>query len=156
MRGEWALLAAIALGCAASEPIDYSGPTADWPEWAGDKGGLHHSPLTQVRRGNLLDRNITGKSAQDRQSPSGYFGLHHALAAHNQVSRALDLAAGASVHDQRPFCPNGTLERIVLPDHKAIRGGPRVGVLPHSPSGTPSVPEPAPQAGGATRSAKSQ
>jgi quinoprotein glucose dehydrogenase len=49
-----ALLALIAiLGCAAPEPIDYSGPTADWPEWGGDKGGLHHSPLTQIHRGNV-------------------------------------------------------------------------------------------------------
>jgi quinoprotein glucose dehydrogenase len=49
------LLAAIALalGCAAEEPIDRSGPTSDWREWAGDKGGLHHSPLTQIHRGNV-------------------------------------------------------------------------------------------------------
>ncbi len=34
-------------------PVDFSGPTSGWPEYAGDKGGLHHSPLTQIQRGNV-------------------------------------------------------------------------------------------------------
>jgi hypothetical protein len=29
------------------------GPTADWPEYAGTKGGSHYSPLTQVTRTNV-------------------------------------------------------------------------------------------------------
>ncbi|MCZ6463900.1 MAG: PQQ-binding-like beta-propeller repeat protein, partial [Proteobacteria bacterium] len=47
------ILLAASLGCAAAEPIDYSGPTGDWREWAGDKGGLHFSRLTQIHRGNV-------------------------------------------------------------------------------------------------------
>ena len=38
---------------AAPAPLDFSGPTADWPEYAGDKGGLHYSKLTQVTRANV-------------------------------------------------------------------------------------------------------
>ena len=50
-----ALLGAILLGCAPGEPheVAYDGPTSDWTEWGGDKGGLHHSPLTQIHRGNV-------------------------------------------------------------------------------------------------------
>ena len=47
------LVAASWLGCADSPPIDYSGPTAEWREYAGDKGGLHYSPLDQIRRENI-------------------------------------------------------------------------------------------------------
>ncbi len=43
-----------ALACGEPRPaIDYSGPISDWREWGGDKGGLHHSPLRQVRRENV-------------------------------------------------------------------------------------------------------
>jgi quinoprotein glucose dehydrogenase len=50
-----AVLACIAaLACAREHaPIDYSGPTAEWREYAGDKGGLHFSPLTQIDRSNV-------------------------------------------------------------------------------------------------------
>ena len=34
-------------------PLDLSGPTAEWREYGGDKGGLHWSPLTQVTRANV-------------------------------------------------------------------------------------------------------
>lgn len=34
-------------------PLDHSGPTAEWREYAGDKGGLHWSPLTQINRANV-------------------------------------------------------------------------------------------------------
>jgi quinoprotein glucose dehydrogenase len=44
-----ALLAALACG---RPPIDYSGPTSDWREYAGP-GGLHFSPLTQIDRANV-------------------------------------------------------------------------------------------------------
>jgi quinoprotein glucose dehydrogenase len=33
--------------------IDYSGPTAIWPEYAGSEEGLHYSPLTQITRENV-------------------------------------------------------------------------------------------------------
>jgi len=52
------LLALCALACGAGcdggpGPLDTSGPTADWPEYAGTQGGSHWSPLTQVDRGNV-------------------------------------------------------------------------------------------------------
>ena len=52
---------AIALLAACGEdpaPIDYSGPTASWPEWGGDKGGLKWSPLTQITRDNVRDLEV--------------------------------------------------------------------------------------------------
>jgi quinoprotein glucose dehydrogenase len=42
-----------ALACGAPAPIDLGGPTAEWREWGGDKGGLHFSPLTQITRENV-------------------------------------------------------------------------------------------------------
>jgi len=41
-----------ALAC-GREPLDYSGPTAEWREFAGDKGALHFSPLTQIDASNV-------------------------------------------------------------------------------------------------------
>ena len=37
---------------------DYSGPTAEWPEYGGDKGGLKWSPLTQITRDNVGDLEV--------------------------------------------------------------------------------------------------
>lgn len=51
-----ALLGAAALlasSCTRTPEIDYSGPTADWPEFAGTKGGAHFSPLTQIGPENV-------------------------------------------------------------------------------------------------------
>ncbi len=39
--------------CGAPPPLDHSGPTADWPTYAGDERGLHFSPLTQIAPANL-------------------------------------------------------------------------------------------------------
>ncbi len=48
------VLAAALAGCgAAPAPIDYSGPTAEWPEYGGDKGGLRYSPLNQITPRNV-------------------------------------------------------------------------------------------------------
>ena len=41
-----ALLALVA--CGAPPPLDYSGPTAEWPAYGGDAGGLRYSTLTQI------------------------------------------------------------------------------------------------------------
>ena len=42
------------LACGGSKPaLDVSGPTADWPDYGGDKGGLKWSPLTQVTAANV-------------------------------------------------------------------------------------------------------
>ena len=51
MRATAAALAVAA--CTGPEPLDLSGPTADWPAYAGDDGGLHHSPLTQITPANV-------------------------------------------------------------------------------------------------------
>ncbi len=54
MRGTHvAVLALLAAACSRPGPLDFSGPTADWPEYAGTKGGSHYSPLTQVTRANV-------------------------------------------------------------------------------------------------------
>lgn len=34
-------------------PLDVSGPTAEWPAWGGDAGGLKWSPLTQITSSNV-------------------------------------------------------------------------------------------------------
>ena len=49
------LLASLACAaCGAPPPeIDYSGPTAEWREFAGTKGGSHFSGLTQIDRSNV-------------------------------------------------------------------------------------------------------
>lgn len=44
---------ALALACSGPVAIDLSGPTAEWPEWGGDKGGLHYSELDQIRGDNV-------------------------------------------------------------------------------------------------------
>jgi quinoprotein glucose dehydrogenase len=52
------LLAAAAVGlgaCGERAPLDLSGPTAEWPEYGGDKGGLHWSALSQITRDNVAD-----------------------------------------------------------------------------------------------------
>lgn len=51
-----ACLAALAAGACGDGPkisIDYSGPTAEWRDYGGDKGGLKYSPLTQINRENV-------------------------------------------------------------------------------------------------------
>ncbi len=48
-----AVLAALLAACGEPAPVDYSGPTADWPEYGGDKGGLRHSPVNQITRANV-------------------------------------------------------------------------------------------------------
>lgn len=46
-------LLGLALACGRREPLDHAGPTADWPAWGGDPGGLRWSPLTQITRENV-------------------------------------------------------------------------------------------------------
>ena len=45
--------AALAACSPAPGPIDYSGPTADWPEWGAAKGGGRYSPLSQITPQNV-------------------------------------------------------------------------------------------------------
>ncbi len=49
-----ALLASVvAAGCDRPLDLDYSGPTADWPHWGGDRGASHFSPLDQITPENV-------------------------------------------------------------------------------------------------------
>ena len=48
-----ALVVGVLLGCGAPDPVDYSGPTANWPFWGGDRGATHFSPLTQIGPENV-------------------------------------------------------------------------------------------------------
>ena len=51
-RASAAALAALALlACGAPEPLDTSGPTAEWRSYA--NGSLHHSPLSQITAANV-------------------------------------------------------------------------------------------------------
>ena len=47
------LIAPTLPGCESGTSIDYSGPTADWPSYAGDMGAMRYSPLTQIDRDNV-------------------------------------------------------------------------------------------------------
>jgi quinoprotein glucose dehydrogenase len=46
-------LTALLTGCDSPTELDHSGPLAQWPEYAGDKGGLSYSPLTQITAANV-------------------------------------------------------------------------------------------------------
>ncbi|MDA9679998.1 hypothetical protein N9U06_00895 [Gammaproteobacteria bacterium] len=45
-------------GCAPDVAVDYSGPTADWPQAGGARGGGHYSNATQVTKENVADLKI--------------------------------------------------------------------------------------------------
>ena len=46
------------LPACSPQPIDLSGPTAEWPEYGGDKGGMRFSPLTQITPDNVDDLEV--------------------------------------------------------------------------------------------------
>ena len=54
----WVAMGCLLLACGSSEPVDFSGPTADWPEYGGDKGGMRWSPLTQITQTNVGDLEV--------------------------------------------------------------------------------------------------
>jgi quinoprotein glucose dehydrogenase len=61
MRARYALGAAVLAAwsaCGEPPPPDLSGPTAGWPHYGGDLGGLHYSPLAQITRANAPDLRI--------------------------------------------------------------------------------------------------
>jgi quinoprotein glucose dehydrogenase len=43
----------LALACSDTVEIDFDGPTAEWREYGGDKGGSRSSPLTQITPDNV-------------------------------------------------------------------------------------------------------
>jgi quinoprotein glucose dehydrogenase len=48
------IMLAVLNGCGAgAQPIDYSGPVAEWPSYGNDAGGQRYSPLTQITRANV-------------------------------------------------------------------------------------------------------
>jgi quinoprotein glucose dehydrogenase len=47
-----------ATGCREVRRLDTRGPTADWPEYGGDAGGLRFSPLTQITPENVGDLEV--------------------------------------------------------------------------------------------------
>jgi quinoprotein glucose dehydrogenase len=51
-RGAALFVCAVVLACGASEPLDLSGPIADWPTHGG-VGARHYSPLTQITPDNV-------------------------------------------------------------------------------------------------------
>src|SRR5262245_41395682 len=53
MRIALALVLALLAPACGPPPLDVSGPTSDWREYAGDKGGLRYSRLTQVTPANV-------------------------------------------------------------------------------------------------------
>lgn len=46
-------LALLAFGCAPETPINYAGPTDDWPQAGGAQGGGHYSTVTQITKDNV-------------------------------------------------------------------------------------------------------
>ncbi|MEE2678991.1 MAG: pyrroloquinoline quinone-dependent dehydrogenase [Myxococcota bacterium] len=48
-----AATACFVTACSGGDPIDFSGPISDWPEYGGDKGGERWSDLTQVTPENV-------------------------------------------------------------------------------------------------------
>ena len=45
-------------GCAPGSAVDYSGPTDDWPQAGGARGGGHYSDVTQITKANVADLEI--------------------------------------------------------------------------------------------------
>jgi len=47
------LAVAFALACSPAAELDHSGPTSEWREYGGDKGGSRYSPATQITPENV-------------------------------------------------------------------------------------------------------
>jgi quinoprotein glucose dehydrogenase len=55
----FALALSLALAaCERPKPVDYTGPTGDWPDYGRTKGGLRFSPLTQITAANVGDLRV--------------------------------------------------------------------------------------------------
>jgi len=48
-----ALAAACLLACGPPAPLDHSGPTSEWRDYGGDKGGAKYAPQTQITPANV-------------------------------------------------------------------------------------------------------
>ena len=93
----FALLAAVATACSEpAPPLDHSGPTAEWSEWGGDKGGLHHSPLTQIGRANVRHLEVAWTHR------SGDFWKEGSLQAHTAF-QATPLVVNDTLYYCTPF-----------------------------------------------------
>ncbi len=49
---------ALLLGGCGAAPLEWDGPTAEWPTYGNDAGGMRHSPLTQIHRDNVDDLEV--------------------------------------------------------------------------------------------------
>ena len=58
LRSTALLIVCVGLGCGAPAPVDYTGPTATWPEYGGSSFGERYSTLTQITRDNVEDLEI--------------------------------------------------------------------------------------------------
>jgi quinoprotein glucose dehydrogenase len=65
------LLAGAALACGKPVAIDRSGPTADWPVFGGDPGGLRYSPLTQITQANVKSLELVWEHRSGDFHPGG-------------------------------------------------------------------------------------
>ena len=74
MRGSsWPLaVLPLLLACGPSpSEIDYAGPTAEWREFAGTKGGSHWSELTQIDRENVAQLEFAWEHRSGDSHPGG-------------------------------------------------------------------------------------
>ena len=69
-RLSWAslLLGATLVAC-GNPSVDFDGPVADWPEYAGDKGGLRFSELSQIDRSNVTHLELAWSHASGDAFP---------------------------------------------------------------------------------------
>ncbi|HEX2466152.1 MAG TPA: hypothetical protein VHR17_16130, partial [Thermoanaerobaculia bacterium] len=66
-----ALVATSCGGGSGAGAVSFAGPTAGWPSYGGDPGGMRYSPLTQIDRGNVDALEVawtfhTGETLGDR------------------------------------------------------------------------------------------
>ncbi len=125
-------------------PLDLAGPTAQWPDFAGDKAGSHYSPLTQIRRDNVayLELAWTHRSGDYSAGGDG-----RAATSFQSVPLVVDDTLYYCTPYQRVFAldPETGEERWSFdPDLRAVDSG---GPYPLSCRGVSYWQEPAPVAG---------
>jgi quinoprotein glucose dehydrogenase len=125
------VLCVVACG-AERHPLDLSGPTADWPAYGGDAGGLRFSPLTQVtpenverlevawtyRHGDVSDGTQGATRSSFNATPIVADGRLVFCTGMNRVI-ALDPETGA---EQWSFDPRPRLQKLQGPYPRVCRG----------------------------------
>ena len=130
----WILFVVLGCGlaCHPNAPVDTSGPTADWPEYGGDRGGLRHSPLTQITRENVADleiawvhRNGDASDGSDGNTRTSFNGtpivvgdaLYFCTGVHRLI--ALDPETG---EERWAYDPQTRLQKLDGPYPRTCRG----------------------------------